>query len=186
MTETDNQKVKDHIETERSQLIRSIDQLGDPERPFQKMFESREIKPVVLIGRYNRDTKKYEISQIKQTVLFSTVSAATYTITCPANTRYHVKYFAGRDDTSATFYSLTGTINGQAITFLPTSLSASDVGQIAILIGNNTFLAVGGLVCQAITGPITLNPGDTLVMTMVNYVALDDTEYVAIVDEEVI
>lgn len=106
MTETDNPQVKEHLGDPKKsgQCLKRIEELDDNTREFQPMFESREIKPVVLMGRYNLLKKTYELNEFDLTTLSAssiTAGAATQDHVITAGQTWAIYGFTAKDDTRA-------------------------------------------------------------------------------------
>lgn len=106
MTETDNPKVKEHLSLKDDQILKRITEIDDNERDFQKMFESRELKPVILLARYNPSTRKYQLGDGEVITDTDTTSAGAATFTVPAEKRWKVWCIYARNSTTATYYTL--------------------------------------------------------------------------------
>jgi len=167
MTESDNTEVKKFIEPKKEhtdEFLTTIKNLWANTRSGRRMFASREIKPVITVGQYNSQSEKYEPFLGTEQISIVATSAAAHTLTCPAGKRYKVKFCSSQDDTTApTSMTLSGTLNGTAVTWLVQG--SYDAAQIATLVGSVFGAGTGGALWSAILLPITLNGGDTLTAT---------------------
>lgn len=161
MTETDNPIVKEHLKLKDDQIIKRIEEIDDNERPFQKMFESRELKPVIIIGRYDKGSKKYVIGSwldsMTSKVAFNTASVASLTLTCAAGHRYRVINAGAQNATQASTHTLSGVLGGNVIGQL--GLTSSVTSYAYFFTGAGTAPTFGGV------NPIWMEAGDTLTIT---------------------
>lgn len=171
MTETDNPEVKKHLELKDGQLLKRLEEIDDNKRDFQKMFESREIKPVVVVGEYNNNTGRYVLQgKPLASSSFTTATAASLTLTCATGHRYYVYYAAAKNATQTTATGVTASIGGNSVTINATNGLNTSAWQ--VVIGLVTAAAV-----QTTTAPIWLNAGDSITVTVATYGAGNDTEH---------
>lgn len=172
MTETDNPKVREHIEPKLEQRMKRLSEATINEKDINNWFESREIKPTSGIFVYNSTSKRYEFMRGSQSVTHNTTSAAAATLTCPAGHRYIVKLVNSNDDTTAVSYSVVAAINGTNISLLADG-NAVGIDERQTLIGAPFFVEAAGTMHAAVMGPIELNAGDSISVTATGFVALD-------------
>lgn len=183
MTETDNPKVKEHLGLKDGQLLKRIEEIDDNERDFQKMFESREVKPVISLGYYNPKTKKYVLgpnsgaSVMTPSIQTSTTSAATSVLTCAAGYTYKVIACGYSNSTRATNAKLELTVSGGSAKIITHGTTAALATHIWHLIGgeNPRSNAVGWNV--QLSEPVWLSAGDALTITDLTFQAADSMYY---------
>ena len=153
---------------------------------LRRWFRSSVLQPVFVMGNYNSNTGLIELGCCKQGVTNFVTDVALHTLTCPLKRRYKVKFVSSEEGGFATrAYSLTGMIEGSGISFLGVGgVMAAGVSQ--ILVGTPLCINNAGTFNPGIPGPITLNPGDTLSVTMSGWVGGDGHNTAFIYDEEVI
>ena len=136
MTETDNPKVKEHLGLKDGQLLKRIEELDDNERDFQKMFESREIKPVIMLGEFNPISKKYELGGIKyRTTSYSldATSAAAHTFTVTAGQTWEIYGISGFNANRASAWSFNFSLDaGTTVYSLPGIAYPANGGTAAV------------------------------------------------------
>lgn len=150
----------------------------------RKWFVSQSVAPTIKIGEYNSYTGKFEPIRGSQAIQYSTVSLGTNSLTCPSGHRYIVKYASILNSTTGTGVTLSGSINGSAITLLTYAATVTGVNMVTIGMPF-TIDAVAGFF-PAIMNPIELNPGDSLTMTSDGFVALDAMQYVWVYEDVVL
>lgn len=178
MTETDNPKVKEHLTLKDSQILKRIEELDDNEREFQKMFESREIKPVIIMGGYDPNSKKYQLGRTQRmSGSYSTTSAAASTLTVPVGSTYRVVYAASTNGTRNFGVQLSGVIGGQTMTII------FDTGAAAVT-STKTYAVIGAsgpgfaATLGGVATPIVITNGDSLTMTDTAFVASDTKKHI--------
>lgn len=162
MTETDNPEVKEHLGTDpkaSGQLIKRIEELDDNTREFQKMFESREIKPTVEIAKYNKLTQKYDLAQgyldlLVQTRSTDATSAAATTWTVTTGKKWIIYYIGLKNATRN--YGCTLSVGGTSI--FSTSTTAFSNATYTYILGNTTIIAMGCV-------PLVVAAGTAIVLT---------------------
>lgn len=187
MTETDNNDVKKHIAPDKDhtdEFLTTIEALDDNERNNRNMFASREIKPVVVMGYYCPSTKKYVLGgtswadNMTPNAQFTTVSAASSTLTCPAGHRYRVYAAGAQNATQASIHQMSGSINGVAVANI--AVTSSSTAMCYFFSGAGTAPTLGGI------NPIWLGAADTLTITTLTYAAGNDTEHWFLFEDYVI
>jgi len=142
---------------------------------FRKWFMSQVLNGTFKMGYYNATTGRFELGAHipEQTVQYSAVSADANTFTVPAGAR-GVKVHVAMTENDTRNYGavLSGTINGTAVANLFTAAAASATsGRSLVMVGAAG--PTGATNLSGLSGPIVLLPGDSLTMTLNNFVAAD-------------
>jgi len=139
----------------------------------KKYFWSKMLNNFFHFGKYNQSTGRIELSNVEQGIATLATDVATHTLTCPANRRYHVKFCSSVEGGFATrAYSLAAVQSGTTVNYLAAG-GVMAVGIAQVLIGTPFCINNAGAFNPAIPNPITLNPGDTLGITMDGLIAGD-------------
>lgn len=163
------------------QNVQGLGSLDDSARndARRKWFLSQQIVPAVIVGELDTATGKITTSGNKTIPRTSTsvlaTSSATHTLTCPAGHAYKVIYASARDETTGPAYTLTYTPNGQTAGVIRTYVGNMIAAKTYALLGGTEILTDpgAGIYYSNINGPLWMRPGDALVITNANYVALD-------------
>lgn len=168
-----------HLEKiEDDQSLNGINSIDDTIRneAGRHWFVSQAIQPNMQMGYYSPTTGRFTLGgaswrdNMTCEMAFTTASAAASTLTCATGHRYEVTQAGAMNASQASTTALTITKSGSSTSALVTTSSGTTM-QNAIGNGAGTATAV------SFVGPVWLDAGDTLTLTLNTYAGGNDTEH---------
>lgn len=173
MSETDNTKVKEFLKVKSEQLVKRLSEMTINEREINNFFESRELKPIMEILKFDSVSDKYAFKHGKISATTLSTDADTHTLTCPANRRYRLLYIASANGSRGIQIDLSGTIGGTTVYYFTDAAALPGAGEYHVITASIFLDSAGNPHPTIPWGVIELQPGDTISVVDLGYVAAD-------------